>query len=84
MLDENLKKTNNKTVGIKQTLRALEKGAVNCVYVAKDAEQRVLNPILKLCQSQGVKVIEVTTMAELGKACGIEVGAAVSAIIAEC
>ena len=40
MLDETLKKTNHKTVGVKQTLRALEKGTVNCVYVAKDAEQR--------------------------------------------
>lgn len=83
MLDETLKKTNHKIVGIKQTQRALEKGNVKKVYVAQDADHHVLRPVLDLCRGQGIQVLEVPTMIELGKACGIEVGAAVAAVLAE-
>lgn len=83
MLDETLKKTKHKTVGVKQTQRALEKGSVIRVYIAKDAEVHVLRPIVDQCSAQGIEVLEVPTMTELGKACGIEVGAAVVALLAE-
>lgn len=83
MLDETLKKTKHKTVGVKQTQRALEKGSVIRVYIAKDAEVHVLRPIVDSCRAQGIEVLEVPTMTELGKACGIEVGAAVVALLAE-
>ena len=83
MLDETLKKSKHKTVGVKQTQRALEKGDVRRVYIAKDAEMHVLRPIMELCRTRGIEVLEVQTMIELGKACGIEVGAAVAALLAE-
>lgn len=83
MLDETLKKSKHKTVGVKQTLRALEKGSVHRVYIAKDAENHVLRPIAEQCRVQGIEVLEVPTMTELGKACGIEVGAAVVALLTE-
>lgn len=83
MLDEALKKSNRRTVGVKQTLRALEKESVLRVYVAKDAEGHVVRPILDLCRNKGVAVQDVQTMVELGKACGIEVGAAVAALLTE-
>lgn len=83
MLDEALKKSKNRTVGVKQTLRALEKESVLCVYVAQDAEKHVIRPILDLCRTQGIQVREVQTMTELGKACGIEVGAAVAALLSQ-
>ncbi|WP_041276219.1 L7Ae/L30e/S12e/Gadd45 family ribosomal protein [Desulfosporosinus acidiphilus] len=81
MLDETFKQARNKTVGLKQTQRALEKGTVRCVYVAKDAEAHVLRPILEWCRTHNVERIEVSTMKELGNACGIEVGTAVAAIL---
>ena len=81
MLDETFKHAKQKTVGLKQTQRAMEKGLVRCVYVAKDAEAHVLRPILEWCTNQQVERIEVPTMKELGKACGIEVGTAVAAIL---
>lgn len=83
MLDESLKHTKNRTVGIKQTQRALEKGIVKKVYVARDAEAHVIRPIMDLCRKQNIECIEVGSMTELGKACGIEVGAAVAALLAE-
>ena len=81
MLDETFKHAKQKTVGLKQTQRAMEKGLVRCVYVAKDAEAHVLRPILEWCTNHQVEKIEVPTMKELGKACGIEVGTAVAAIL---
>lgn len=81
MLDETFKHAKQKTVGFKQTQRALEKGLVRRVYIAKDAETHVLRPVLEWCHSHNVELIEVPTMKELGKACGIEVGTAVAAIL---
>lgn len=80
-LDETFKLAKSKTVGLKQTQRALEKGLVQRVYVAIDAENHVLRPILEWCRIHNVERIDVPTMKELGKACGIEVGTAVAAIL---
>ena len=83
VLDETFKNAKQKTVGFKQTQRALEKGCVRRVFMAKDAETHVRRPILEWCASHDVEWIEVPTMRELGKACGIEVGTAVAAILKE-
>ena len=80
MLDESLKKESIKVVGIKQTKRALEKDGVSYVYVARDADAGLLRPIVELCTIKGLEVREVQTMSELGKICGITVGAAVAAV----
>ena len=81
VLDEAFKKAIKKTVGLKQTQRAMDKGLVKRVYMAKDAEAHVLRPIKDWCASNQVICIEVPTMKELGKACGIEVGTAVAALL---
>jgi len=76
-----IKKAKKKVVGTKQTLKSIEKGKVEKVYVAKDAEAHVVKDLLEKCQAIGIEVAYVDTMAELGKACGIDVGAASAAII---
>ena len=81
LLDEALRNTKNITVGIKQTRRALEKGLVAYLYVAQDARPQVMQPIAKWCAEHEVKQIPVPTMKELGQSCGIEVGAAVAAVL---
>ncbi len=81
VLDETFKHAKLKTVGFKQTQRALEKGLVRRVCMARDAEAHVLRPILEWCEKHNVAFIEVPTMKDLGKACGIEVGTAVAAIL---
>lgn len=83
MLDETFKHARQKTVGLKQTQRAMEKGLARRVYIAEDAEKHVLRPILDWCAVHNVEPIKVPTMKELGKACGIEVGTAVAAILDE-
>ncbi len=69
-------------VGTKQTLKQLEKGAVQVLFVAKDADDRVTGQVLELAKAQNVKVEFIDTMKELGKKCNIEVKTAVAAIIA--
>ena len=69
-------------VGTKQTLKQLEKGAVQVLFVAKDADDRVTGQVLELAKAQSVKVEFIDTMKELGKKCNKEVKTAVAAIIA--
>jgi large subunit ribosomal protein L7A len=78
---EELKTAPKKTVGLKQTRKALTDGAAKSVFVARDAEVRVRQPVLALCEETGVPVFWADTMEELGRACGIEVGAAVAAVL---
>ncbi|VBB08856.1 ribosomal protein l7ae prokaryotes [Lucifera butyrica] len=69
-------KTAKKVIGVKQTLKAVEKEQVALVYMAADADARIIASLKELCCRRGVGVEYVPTMVELGKACGIEVGAA--------
>ncbi|MDU2065462.1 MAG: ribosomal L7Ae/L30e/S12e/Gadd45 family protein [Sporomusaceae bacterium] len=79
---QNLKNA-KKVIGIKQVTKAVEKGLANRVWVADDAEERLVEPLKTLCKSKGVALEAGMTMAELGKACAIEVGAAAVAVVAE-
>lgn len=78
-----LESAKKRTVGTKQTLKALEKGLASQVFVASDAEQHVIRPLVQRCQDKGIPVFMVDTMKNLGKACGIEVGCAAAALIEE-
>jgi len=81
MLDESLKNAPKVVVGYKQTSRALEKGEVRSVYLAQDADSRLLRPIIEMCKAGQIQIQEVPSMLELGRACGIKVGAAVAAVL---
>lgn len=70
-------------VGLKQLKKALKDRTVKKVFLSRDAEPRLIDPIAKQCESDGIEVEWVTTMAELGAASGIEVGAAAAALIKE-
>lgn len=78
-----LQAARKKTVGTRQTQKAVEKGTAKVVYIANDAEKHVIKPLLKLCEEHGVPVVYMDTMEELGKSCGIEVKAASAAIVEE-
>ncbi|AJQ29226.1 MULTISPECIES: L7Ae/L30e/S12e/Gadd45 family ribosomal protein [Pelosinus] len=70
-----------KIVGVKQVTKAVEKELVQVVYIAQDAEQRFVETLRTLCERKNVAVEVTLTMAELGSACGIEVGAAAVAVL---
>ena len=82
-MEELIKSARRKTVGAKQTLKALEKGEALHVFIATDAEEKVTRPVLAICENNGIKPHYVETMHQLGKLCGIKVKAAVAAITEE-
>ena len=69
-----------RVVGIKQVMRALEQGELAAVYIADDADARLLSPLCARAAELGVPVHRAETMAELGNACHIQVGAAAAAV----
>lgn len=48
--------------------------------MAEDADAKVIDQFIQICKDHGVTIEYVETMKELGKACGIDVGAAVAVI----
>lgn len=67
-------------IGTKQALKAMKDNRVQEMVIAEDADARVTNKVLELALELRVPVITVDSMMKLGKACGIDVGAAVVAI----
>lgn len=74
-------KQNAKVVGVKQTKRALEAGTAAYVFLAADADPRVIEPLEALCTECGVPAERIPSMRELGSACGIAVGSAAAALL---
>jgi len=68
-------------VGAKQLRKALQKGTVQRVFLAENADPAITEPLAAICESSGIPACWSATMADLGKACGIEVGAAAAAVI---
>lgn len=78
---EKVKKAKDLLIGTKQTKKAILQGKVEEVFIAEDADQHLTDPVVELCKDQGITVHFVDSMKELGKACGIQVGAAMAAIL---
>ncbi len=68
-------------VGIKQSVRALEHDRVSKAFIASDADEKLTQPVKNLCDERGVTVEYIGSMHELGKACGIDIGAAVAVVL---
>lgn len=67
--------------GVKQTRRALQAGQVKRLFLACDADPALTTPLADQAKSAGIPVEEGATMAQLGAACKIAVGAACCAIL---
>ena len=80
MLDE--LKTQRKVVGIKQLRKALKDGLIVRAFIAENADPQLTQPIEDACKAANVELVPVPTMMELGRACGISVGAAAAGILA--
>ena len=68
-------------VGAKQLKKALQKGTARYVYLAENADPAITEALSALCRQYDTRFCWVETMAELGRACGIEVGAAAAAVL---
>lgn len=74
-------KTAQKVVGIKQTNRAISEGKAKKVFLAQDADAKIISPLVSLCKQKNILIEQELTMKELGIACGIDVGAAALALL---
>jgi large subunit ribosomal protein L7A len=80
---DKVKQAKNVSIGTKKATRMIELGLATEVFVAKDADPRLTIRMVNLCKKMDVQVTYVDSMKLLGKACGIEVGAAVAAVVNE-
>ena len=71
----------NKVVGAKQARRALRDGRAARLYVAMDADPRMLQPLVQEAVNRQVPITQAPSMKDLGASCGIAVGAAVAALL---
>ena len=60
-----------KVIGVKQCQKLIRNGKV--LYVAKDANAKLISPIIQLAKEKNIEIVEVSTMKELGKIGGIDV-----------
>ena len=68
-------------VGAKQLRKVLANGRAQQVFLARNADPAITEPLEALCLQNHVDYIWVSNMTDLGKACGIDVGAAAAAAV---
>lgn len=76
-------RTEKRVLGVKQSRRAIRDGVARGVFLASDADPELTKPLYELCQGQEIPVATQYTMRELGQAAGIQVGAAVAALLSK-
>ena len=65
--------------GIKQCMRYISEGVV--LYVAKDADSKLISPLIQLANEKNIKIVEVSTMKKLGEMSGIDVKSAATLLL---
>ena len=78
-----IKEAKKRTIGTKQTKKALEKGVLTGVFIAMDAERRLIKPVMAAAKELGIPVYYVETIKKLGAACEIEVDTAIAGVLKE-
>lgn len=67
-------------VGFKQTVKAIKENKARKVYLAEDCEESFIRTVHEALQGSTAEICYVETMRELGKMCGIEIGASCAVI----
>ncbi|MFO7612401.1 MAG: ribosomal L7Ae/L30e/S12e/Gadd45 family protein [Clostridia bacterium] len=68
----------NLIVGARQSIKALKNGKALEVYIADDADESIKEEFISECMARNIKIIRYGTMKELGRDCGIDIGAAIA------
>ena len=80
MLEFERLKNADRVVGTRRLLPALAAGEIAEVFLAMDADLFIARQVREACEKAGVRLTEVSTMKQLGQACGIEVKTASAGI----
>ena len=71
----------NMMVGYKQTLRAINEGKADKVYLAEESDDKIRLSVETAANNSNAQLFYVKTTRELGSMCGIEVGASCAVIL---
>ncbi|WP_066189186.1 MULTISPECIES: 50S ribosomal protein L7ae-like protein [Gracilibacillus] len=71
---------NGTIIGTKQVLKAIKNGHAREVIIASDADLHITSKVSQAAAEHQVPCNYVDSMTQLGKSCGIDVGAATVAI----
>ncbi|MCF0155637.1 MAG: ribosomal L7Ae/L30e/S12e/Gadd45 family protein [Veillonella sp.] len=74
-------KDTDKTIGAKQTLKAIRRGDVSYVFIGSDSDGWVSEPIISLCEELCIPYDVAHDMEALGRACHIKVKAAAVGVL---
>ena len=74
-------KNSPRIVGVRQLRKAIGRDEICHVFLAEDADPAVTDPIADLARDRSVPVTRVPSMKELGRACGIAVGASAAGLL---
>ena len=70
-----------KTIGIKQSLKAVQKDLAAEIWIAADVDPQLVEELRTLCSTKALPVLTAASKKELGRACRIRTGAAAVAIL---
>ena len=81
MMHQGLADADQRVVGTKQLLRALDEGKIAHAYVAKDADLLLTKRVVDRCYDMNIPCTQAESMEKLGRACGIDVKAAAAGVL---
>ena len=67
--------------GTRQALREITQGRAKRVYIALDAQERIISEVREAAEKANVPVEEISTMVALGRKCRIAVSCAVAVLV---
>lgn len=76
-----IKDGKKRTVGTRETRKALEKGLLEGIFIAMDAEHRLVKPLIAAAKASGISIYYVETMKKLGAVCDVEVDTAIAGVL---
>ena len=76
-----IKDGKKRTVGTRETRKALEKGLLEGIFIAMDAEHRLVKPLIAAAKASGISIYYVETMKKLGAVCEVEVDTAIAGVL---
>lgn len=80
-MTEQALKSARKVVGVKQTMKALERQLLTSILLAHDADKALLLPLMEAADRHDIMVDNSRSMSELGVLAGIKVKAAAVGIL---
>ena len=67
--------------GFNQSKKHIKGGTAKTVFLASDAEGKIISAVKELCRTYGVELDSMHTKSELGALCGIDVDCAVCVVL---